>query len=92
MLYATILAQIAPNKADALLERARQIGWNRVIGGMNHPRDIAAGRVLGQAIARSLLRNEEFKAQLAEVKEEYEAARTKFKAKNSKSETNPNKQ
>jgi acid phosphatase (class A) len=75
MLYATILAQIAPDKADALLERGRQIGWNRVIGGMHHSSDIAAGRVLGQAIARSLLRSAEFKAELAEVKEEYEAAK-----------------
>ena len=57
-----------PNKADALLEGGRQIGWNRVIGGMHHPSDIAARRVLGQAIARSLLRNEEFKAQLPEVR------------------------
>ena len=73
MLYATILAQIAPDKANALLERGRQIGWNRVIGGMHHPSDIAAGRVLGQAIARSLLRNAEFTAELADVKEEYEA-------------------
>lgn len=74
MLYATILAQIAPDKAASLLERGRQIGWNRVIGGLHHPSDIAAGRVLGQAIAQSLLRDADFKAQLAEAKEEYEAA------------------
>ncbi|HEV3136876.1 MAG TPA: phosphatase PAP2 family protein [Pirellulales bacterium] len=74
-LYAKILAQIDPEKADALMERGRQIGWNRVVGGMHHPSDIAAGRVLGQAIARSLLRDPDFKAQLEEVKEEYEAAK-----------------
>jgi acid phosphatase (class A) len=74
-LYAAVLSQIAPDKADALMERGRQIGWNRVVGGMHHPSDIAAGRVLGQAIARSLLRDSSFKDQLDEVKEEYEAAR-----------------
>ena len=74
-LYAKILAQIDPEKADALMERGRQIGWIRVVGGMHHPSDIAAGRVLGQAIARALLRDPDFKAQLEEVKEEYEAAK-----------------
>ena len=59
------------------MERGRQIGWNRVVGGMHHPSDIAAGRVLGQAIARALLRDADFKAQLEEVKEEYEAAQKK---------------
>jgi acid phosphatase (class A) len=75
MLYATILAEIAPDKAEALVERGRQIGWNRVIGGMHHPSDIAAGRVLGQAVARSLLQSAEFKAALAGAKEEYDAAK-----------------
>jgi acid phosphatase (class A) len=74
-LYAKILSQIAPSKAEALMERGRQIGWNRVIGGMHHPSDIAAGRVLGQAIARSLLRDPDFRDQLDEVKEEYQAAK-----------------
>ena len=73
-LCAKLLSQIDPDKADALMERGRQIGWNRVVGGMHHPSDIAAGRVLGQAIARTLLRDPDFKAQLEEVKEEYEAA------------------
>jgi acid phosphatase (class A) len=74
-LYARILAQIDPDKKDALMERGRQIGWNRVMGGMHHPSDIAAGRTLGQAIARTLLRDADFKAQLDEVKEEYEEAK-----------------
>jgi len=75
IIYARILAQLEPSKADALMERARQIGWNRVIGGMHHPSDIAAGRVLGQAIARALLRNADFKEDLQDVKDEYRAAK-----------------
>jgi acid phosphatase (class A) len=74
-IYARILSQIDPDKKDALMERGRQIGWNRVVGGMHHPSDIAAGRVLGQAVARALLRDPDFKAQLKEVKKEYEAAK-----------------
>jgi acid phosphatase (class A) len=75
ILYAKILAQLEPDKADVLMERGRQIGWNRVIGGMHHPSDIAAGRVLGQAIARALLRDADFKAELKDVKDEYEAVK-----------------
>jgi acid phosphatase (class A) len=75
ILLAIVMAEIAPEKTDALLERGREIGWNRVIAGLHHPSDIAAGRVLGQAIARSLLRDADFKTQLEEIKVEYEAAK-----------------
>ncbi len=70
---AAILAQLEPSRAGKLTERGQQIGWDRVIGGMHHPSDIVAGRVLGQAVARALLRSPSFQADLKEVKEEYEA-------------------
>ena len=53
------------------MERGREIGWDRVIGGVHHPSDITAGRVLGLAVARALLRNPDFQTDLEEVKEEY---------------------
>ena len=52
MVYAIILAELAPEQRSALLERGREIGWNRVIAGVHYPSDVAAGRVLGQAVAR----------------------------------------
>jgi acid phosphatase (class A) len=79
-LYALFLAEIEPDKSDALIERGREIGWNRVIGGMHHPSDIAAGRVLGRAIARALFRSEDFLTELERVKQEYKAAREKHSA------------
>jgi len=72
ILYAMILAQLEPTRGDKLLERGREIGWDRVIGGVHHPSDIAAGRVLGQAIVRVLLKNPDFQADLKEVQEEYQ--------------------
>ena len=48
MVYAMILAEIAPEQRPALLQRGREIGWNRVIAGVHYPSDIAAGRVLGR--------------------------------------------
>ncbi len=71
-LFACILARIESKKKDALMERGRQIGWDRVIGGVHYPSDIAAGRVLGLTIAHLLLSNREFEGQLREAKIEYD--------------------
>ncbi|HEV2970977.1 MAG TPA: phosphatase PAP2 family protein [Pirellulales bacterium] len=69
-LYALILVELAPDHRDALLDRGREIGWDRVIAGLHHPSDIYAGRVLGQAIAQSLLADPKFQPELAAIKTE----------------------
>ena len=61
ILYATILAEIAPECREALLERGREIGWNRLVAGVHHPSDVMAGRVLGQALAQALLAEPKFR-------------------------------
>jgi acid phosphatase (class A) len=73
-IYAEILADIFPDQRAALMERGRQIGWDRVIAGVHYPSDVAAGRVLGNAIAEQLLASPDFQAQLADVKSELESA------------------
>jgi len=73
ILCATFLAQLDPGRTEKLLERGREIGWDRVIGGVHHPSDIAAGRVLGQAVARALTKSPDFQADFQEAKNEYEA-------------------
>ena len=70
MVYAIILAELAPYQRPALLERAREIGWNRVVAGAHYPSDVSAGRVLGQAIALALLSDRAFQEELARVKAE----------------------
>ena len=49
IIYAEILAELVPDRREALLDRGREIGWDRVVAGLHHPTDIMAGRVLGQA-------------------------------------------
>jgi acid phosphatase (class A) len=71
MILAIVLSELEPAKQEALLERGRQIGWDRVIAGVHHPSDIMAGRVLGKAIALALLADKGFQEELAKVKEEY---------------------
>lgn len=77
ILFASILAELDPEHRDALMERGREIGWDRVLAGLHHPSDIVAGRVLGQAVFQAALANPEFQKDLAAAKAEYLAARKK---------------
>jgi acid phosphatase (class A) len=70
ILYALLLADIFPEHRDALLEQGRQVGWDRVVGGVHYPSDVAAGRVLGQALAEKLLAKPAFREQFEAVKAE----------------------
>lgn len=73
-MYALILAELLPEHRDALLQRGREIGWDRVVAGLHHPSDIYAGRVLGQALAESLLADPSFRDELLLVKAELSVA------------------
>lgn len=73
--YALVLAELFPDKRDAILQVGRTIGWDRVIIGKHYPTDIYAGRTLGLAIMRELESNPEFVHDLAVAKSEVEAAR-----------------
>src|SRR5262249_54002430 len=75
MLFAEVLAELYPDRRDALLERGRQIGWDRVIAGVHYPSDVAAGRVLGQNLARVMIANPEFQSRLQQVRSEVSAPR-----------------
>jgi len=72
---ALLMAELFPDKREAVLEIGRNIGWDRVLIGKHFPTDIYAGRVLGQAIVRELLASPAFRRDLAEAKAEVEAAR-----------------
>ena len=72
--YAQILAELFPDKRDALIAKGREVGWLRVQGGVHYPTDIYAGRVLGQALARDFLASPSFQTELAAVKAELAAA------------------
>jgi acid phosphatase (class A) len=52
--YSLVIAELFPEKKDAILAIGRDIGWDRVLIGKHFPTDIYAGRVLGYAIVREL--------------------------------------
>src|SRR5262249_19767525 len=70
MLWATILSEIAPAKGKALIVRAQEIAWDRVVGGTHYPSDAYAGEVLGKALAQAMLKSTEFRARLEKAKQE----------------------
>ncbi|MEO5803176.1 MAG: phosphatase PAP2 family protein [Verrucomicrobiota bacterium] len=70
-----LLAEIFPEKREAILAIGRNIGWDRVIIGKHFPTDVSAGRVLGQAIFRELMKSPAFQQNLAEAKAEVQAMR-----------------
>jgi acid phosphatase (class A) len=74
MVLALVLTDLFPDKRDALLARAREIGWHRVELARHYPTDIFAGRVLAQAIVREMKNDPDFQKDLAAAKSEIAAA------------------
>lgn len=65
---ACVLADIYPDRADALLERGRQAGENRVLGGVHHPSDVEAGQKLANDLCASLMTQADFLQDLDDVR------------------------
>ena len=68
--YALVLAEVFPDKSDAILQVGEEIGWDRVMIGKHFPTDIFAGRMLGKAIFHELMANPDFQRDLAAAKKE----------------------
>jgi acid phosphatase (class A) len=75
---ADVLAQVDPGAAEALLQRGRRIGDDRVLAGVHFQTDVDAGRIFAKAIFDQLMANPDFQADLAKAKVEVaEELRTK---------------
>jgi acid phosphatase (class A) len=70
--YATavVLAHLIPEKATAIMDRARLYGNNRVFCGAHYPSDVAAGEVIGTMVGNDLVNNKRFKTLMRKAKEE----------------------
>lgn len=66
--FALILAELAPGHRESILEAGRQVGVNRVVGGVHYPSDIEAGQRLGAEWARAWLSRPANQARLAELR------------------------
>lgn len=73
-LMATVLADMVPEKRNAIFARAREYAQNRAVAGIHYPSDLIAGRQAGSLIALAI-KNQ------ADYRQEFEAARGEVRAK-----------
>jgi acid phosphatase (class A) len=72
--WALVLTQVAPDKADALLQRGRDFGESRIVCRVHWRSDVAAGRFVAAGIVARLQSDPVFSAQLALAQRELAAA------------------
>lgn len=72
-LWACLLGEIDPSKAQRLLESGWFMGLSRIVRGVHFPSDITAGFILGQAIARAIVLSPEAAADLEAARAEWAA-------------------
>jgi acid phosphatase (class A) len=73
--WALVLAEIAPDRADAIFGRGLAFGESRIVCGVHWKSDIDAGRVVGASVVSRLHTDPVFTAQLDLARKEIEKAR-----------------
>ena len=73
--WGLILSELAPDRAEALMSRARSFGESRVVCGVHYVSDIEAGRDVSAATLARLHSDPVFKADLDTARAELAAAR-----------------
>ncbi len=71
---ALVLADLVPDRRDAILAIGRSLGWHRVQIARHYPSDIHAGRIYGLAIYRELRASEAYRRDFAQATAELAAA------------------
>ncbi|MBV8593298.1 MAG: phosphatase PAP2 family protein [Caulobacteraceae bacterium] len=70
-----VLAELAPGRSGAILERARAFGDSRVVCGVHNASSVAAGRMAASALFAALNAQPAFRGDLAGAREEVAALR-----------------
>ncbi len=73
--WALLLAELAPERANAVLQRGHAFGQSRVICGVHWQSDVDAGRLMGAAAIARLHADETFQAQAELARAEIRQAR-----------------
>jgi len=68
---AVVLAKLAPEKAKAIMQRAEDYAYNRLVCSMHYRSDIVAGQVLGTTVAAEMFTTQGFR-------DEFDAARAEL--------------
>ncbi len=75
--WALVLAEVAPDRTDAILARGRAFGQSRMVCNVHWASDIEEGRTMGAATVARLHASAEFRADVAAAQAEVSAARAK---------------
>lgn len=65
---ACVLGQIFPDRAQKLTDWGQYVGELRVIAGVHHPTDVAAGQALAASICSWLLEQGDFNAEVSKLR------------------------
>jgi len=68
------LAEMVPEKRDAILTRATEYGRNRLICGVHYPSDVLAGRNFAYAVHGAMAQSPQYKQELAAARAELRKA------------------
>ena len=68
IVYARLLSEVFPDRRDALLELAYQVGFGRVIAGVHYPVDVLSGQILGNAYADAIVNNSAFIEMISRIR------------------------
>jgi acid phosphatase (class A) len=69
--WGLVLTEIAPQRANELVQRGYEFGQSRVACGVHWPSDVEAGRLVGAAVVAQLKSNPSFQRQSSLAREEY---------------------
>lgn len=70
IVYARLLAEIFPDKKDALMDLAIRVSYGRVIAGVHYPDDIISGQKLGHAYADVIVEQPAFKEAVKRIRQD----------------------
>lgn len=73
--WALILAELVPQKADAMLAAGKQVGESRIICGVHYASDIEAGRTLAGAMVARLHADPQFQTDMKKARAEIARAK-----------------
>ena len=75
--WAMVLSEIFPDQQPALVARAHQAAWGRVMGGVHFPSDLVGGRLLAEAIVAELRKNPAYREGVEKCRAEVAALQLK---------------
>ena len=73
--WGLVLTEVAPERANAVVQRARDFGQSRTVCGVHWQSDVDAGQLVASAVVAQLHGVADFNEQLALARKEVAAAR-----------------